>query len=240
MVRVIASTHMFMLLMPLEILEKLFLSFYSDLDDSSPLTYFQCLIGAQEAMERALSEENALEELLMSYHITTQDYFVQAGFDEDLLNSGGGHIEVIYIHLIKVVEVQASGMLDALAQRFHPFPCVLLTPKNSYRTPTPPELPLGFDSIILDRGNRHYQIMKELKNHSEGRGKKAHSSSEGRAVFSPFNIPNRHNPEKRHMCPQCGKQFDSPSSLKVGIILFHRSQDPHLLQSDAPSSAYWR
>jgi hypothetical protein len=120
-------------------------------------------------MKRVLSEKKNLRELFNSHQVTPQDYFVQAGFDEDLLDNGAGHLEEIYIYLIKEVEVQVSGMLDDLAKVFHPFPCVLLTPDNSYRTPMHPELPLGFDSVILERTDRYYQIL-ELTNHLEWRG----------------------------------------------------------------------
>lgn len=120
-------------------------------------------------MERVLSEENALKELLNSHHINPQDYFVQAGFNEDLLDSGAGHLEEIYIYLTHEVDVEGSGMLDGLALLFQPFPCVLLTPGNSFRTPTPSTLPLGFDSVILERAHRHHQLL-QLTNHSKEGG----------------------------------------------------------------------
>lgn len=119
-------------------------------------------------MERVLSEENALKELLSHFQITPHDYFVQAGFNEDLLDSGVGHLEEIYIYLTHEVNVEESGMLDGLALLFQPFPCVLLTPWNSFRTPIPSKLPLGFDSIILERAHRHHQLLKLTNDSKKG------------------------------------------------------------------------
>lgn len=164
-------------------LENISLSFQSPSDDTSrsPFVSFQCLVGAQEAAEKVVSETTALKELLGSYHVSPQDYFVQAGFNEDLLARGTGHLQEIYIYLSKEVRMQdLSSMIDGVGSLFHPFPCVLLTAENSYRTPPPPELPFGVDSIILEQGDRKYQIMR-LSNHLDEPGSLGPKSNGGSA-----------------------------------------------------------
>jgi hypothetical protein len=146
-------------------LEKLSLSFHpaSDHSSASSLTYFQCLIGAQAAMARVLLEKNTLKQLLMSYQASPENYFVQVGFNEELLDSSGLHQEEVYIYLTKEVEAHISNLLNDLTKLFHPFPCVLVMPGNSYCTPI---LSNSFDSITLDNGGMNYQILK-LTNHLE-------------------------------------------------------------------------
>ena len=108
-----------------------------------------------------LSEADALKALLASHQISPQDYFVQAGYNEDLLASGTGHLEEIYIYLTNEDELpNLSDIIDGVGRLFHPFPCVVMTAEDSYRTLPPPELPLGFDSVILERGDRQRQVIR--------------------------------------------------------------------------------
>ena len=112
-------------------------------------------------MDMVLSQNNvnALRNILASYKVAPQDYVVQVGFNEDLLDRGAGYLEEIYIYLSKEVEGQVSCMLDCLAVLFHPLPCVLLTPEKSYRIPGPPGFPLGFDNVILERAKKDHQVL---------------------------------------------------------------------------------
>ena len=140
------------------------LSSHSD-PDNHPVSAFHCLIGAQEALDKILSDDitNALRNLLASYEVASQDYVVQVGFNEELLDKGAGYLEEIYVYLTKEVEGQLSHMLDGLAQLFDPLPCVLFTPEHSYRPPTHPALPLGFDGVILERAKTHHQVLTLTK-----------------------------------------------------------------------------
>lgn len=54
-------------------------------------------------------------------------------------------------------------MLNDLARLFDPLPYVLFTPEHSYRPPTNPTLPLGFDSIILEQATMHHQVLSLKK-----------------------------------------------------------------------------
>ena len=61
-------------------------------------------------MEKVLSKEIVLKEILNSHQVMPQKYFAHGGSEEYLFDSEG-QLEAIYIYMTKEVEVQAAGML---------------------------------------------------------------------------------------------------------------------------------
>ena len=130
----------------------------SNIPSSYPI-FSQRLVGAQAALDAILSKANSIQEILASQEIPQQDYYVQAGFNEDLVLAGGGHLEEIYIYLRNSIgNEQIPALLLALGSCLAPFPCVLFTSEESYPTPLPSNSPLGFDSVILGRAERSHQF----------------------------------------------------------------------------------
>lgn len=168
-------------------LENLSLSFQSNSDDSSsfPISAFQCLIGAQDAMDRVLSEANTLERLFASYQITSEDYLIQAGFNEDQVANGLDHLEEVYVYLNKEIDAtHISRILKDLGDLFRPFPCVLLTAEGSHRTPPPSGLELGYESVILKKPDKKHHFLK-LTTHSEAQGSPKLVTNDGSGESAP-------------------------------------------------------
>ena len=208
----------------------------------SGLASSQHLVGAQAALEAILSKTGSIKEILAHYGVWQEDYFVQAGFNEDLLCVGAGHLEEIYVSIgIDLDDQEQSDMpqiLVELGNLLAPFPCVLSTPNKTYHTPPPQGSELGFDSVILHSADQssHFPILK-LTNHmeeaenvrqNEGGGTGGGSNNSGQNNGPPSSqghrdrgLPNGDRPGGHARGPGGGRQGsshrdkDKPSSSEI-------------------------
>lgn len=100
-----------------------------------------CWIAAEHALQHARSKISSVSEAFSRFEIEESEYFILAGFDEPLINSGIGYLEQIHVFVSAAVTSE-SPLLSELGQIFSPFSSILFTESSSY--------PL---SVFKDDGN---------------------------------------------------------------------------------------
>jgi hypothetical protein len=112
---------------------------------------------AQIALDHAVAMELSISDALASCGIPRGAYFIQVGFNEDMILLGKGAVQEIYIHINFEIPGDASPVLNELGQVLSPFPSMLLTPTTPHQIPifSKEGIPLHeteFWALIEDRG----------------------------------------------------------------------------------------
>jgi hypothetical protein len=94
----------------------------------------QHLIGAQNASGVAMAQDHRFYSTMTNLGLAETDYFLQVGFNENLISNGTGYLEEIYVSLC-TEPANITDIFDCLAELFLPFPVVILTPTTTYRAP---------------------------------------------------------------------------------------------------------
>lgn len=96
-----------------------------------PMTLTQCQT-ADAAFNHARMTEPLISDALARSQLDGL-YYIQVGFNEELIARGQGTLEEIYIYIdSEIRSYQVAEILARLSQTLSPFPGVLYTPENSY------------------------------------------------------------------------------------------------------------
>lgn len=124
-------------------------------DPSSPGTSgLSSCITADLAFDEVKRKEGLIYDLFQ-YHHQWGSFYIQAGFNEDIIRLGQGRLQEIYIYLEnEIYEPSLSGMLGSL---IFPFTGFIFTPDCTHRIPVvPPEgstfLESDYWNLLKDQG----------------------------------------------------------------------------------------
>jgi hypothetical protein len=108
-------------------------------DQIGPLGVLACprqsCITAQLALDHATAMEMNVNGALALCEIPGGAFFIQVGFNEDMILLGRGALQEIYIYVNFEIPGDASPVLNELGKALSPFPGMLLTPTTPHRIP---------------------------------------------------------------------------------------------------------
>jgi hypothetical protein len=94
-----------------------------------------CCIAAAKALQHLEDNLAAITNIFSTYQITSSDYRLLAGFDEDLIKRRTGHLEQIHVLLYSEPR-RIKSMLRKLESIFSPFSAVIFTKGAVHRIPS--------------------------------------------------------------------------------------------------------
>ena len=103
----------------------------------SSLTPHINVVVPQLALDHAATCMNDIKNALafVGNGTSNREFYVQAGFNEDMLSLGHGIQQEIYIHINFDVSDKSGIVLDELGKHLSPFPSTLFTPTTSHLIP---------------------------------------------------------------------------------------------------------
>ncbi|KAJ7573947.1 hypothetical protein C8J56DRAFT_902816 [Mycena floridula] len=91
------------------------------------------IVAAVDALHHIKKNTTGIVSLMSSYGINGEDFTVLAGFNEDLIVRGVGHLQQIYLTMLVDFSMDPA-LQEGLGKIFSPYPGVIQMPSNSLQT----------------------------------------------------------------------------------------------------------
>jgi len=141
----------------------------------SPTCPTQRSIIAQSALDHAAANKLNISAALASLGISEGAYFIQVGFNEDMILLGQGALQEIYIHINFEIPADAFLIFNQLGKALSPFPSVVVTPTVLHQIPVfsqdgKPLKETDFWALMEDRGILRRDLSVRVPHNVTARG----------------------------------------------------------------------